>query len=357
MRVLVTGATGYIGSAAVDALLARGHHVLGLARNELAGERLLAKGVEPVRSDFDLLPSLHSAVRSADVDAVVSVASVGASSGDSAQTFARDRDAVRAIQSALHRKEQVLVFTSGSAVFGIFNGGEATDAVFAEDSEVPLSASRTAPVSAAVPRLIATAFTAAMNARVQTEQAVLNHPSIRGMVVRPGLVYGNGGSYDLPALIDRARTRGRAGHLGRGATLQGYVHIDDLAELYCLAVEQGPKRPILHGTVGEVTQLELAQAVNALLNVTGDTENLTLMQMLEMGAWERLGLSAAERLPARMIRAIGARLKADPSVGTGISLSLNKRLSSERTREAFGWKPERTDILIDIRNGSYQATR
>jgi nucleoside-diphosphate-sugar epimerase len=353
MKVLVTGATGYIGSAAADALLKRGHRVLGLARSDRAATALCDHGIEPAIGDFGDPAGLRAAVSGADVDAVVSTASVGASAGDSAATFARDRDAVRAIQSALSRPDQALVFTSGSAVFGTFNDGEATDAVYDEDGFVPLPASTFAPASAAVPSMIASGFAAAMRARVETEQAVLGHPRLRGIVIRPGLVYGRGGSYDVPALIARARARGRAGHLGRGATTQGYVHIDDLAELYCLAVERAPGQAILHGVVDDVTQRQLAQAVNQLLGFDERTENLTLMQMLEMSAIERLGLAVATALPPRLHQTLNARFTPAPSVGFGISLSLNKRLASEKTRRLLGWEPTREDVLAEIASGSY----
>jgi nucleoside-diphosphate-sugar epimerase len=355
MKVLVTGATGYIGSATADALLKRGHRVLGLARSDRAATTLRDHGIEPALGDFSDPASLRAAVFAADVDAVVNAASVGASAGDNARTFARDRDAVRAIQTALHRPNQALIFTSGSAVFGVFSNGEATDVVYDEDSRLPLPASTFAPASAAVPPMIATGFADAMRARVETEQAVLNHPRLKGIVIRPGLVYGHGGSYDIPALIARARAHGRAGHLGSGATTQSYVHIDDLAELYCLAVERGPSHAILHGVVDDVTQRGMAQAVNHLLGIDDHTDNLTLMQMLEMSTLERLGLSLTTRLPPRLHQTLNARFTPAPSVGFGISLSLNKRLSSDKTRHLLGWKPTRTDILSDIKAGSYSA--
>jgi nucleoside-diphosphate-sugar epimerase len=354
MKVLVTGATGYIGSAAADALLKRGHRVLGLARSDRAATTLRNRGIEPAVGDFGDPASLRAAVSAADVDAVVNAASLGASAGDSAATFARDRDALRAIQSALSRPDQALVFTSGSAVFGTFNDGETSDTVYDEDGLVPLPRSTFAPASAAVPPIIATGFADAMRARVETEQAVLGHPRLRGIVIRPGLVYGHGGSYDIPALIARARARGRAGHLGRGATTQSYVHIDDLAELYCLAVERAPSHTILHGIIADISQCQLAQAVNQLLGLDERTEILALTQMLEMSAIERLGLAVARPLPSRLHQTLNATFTPSPSVGFGISLSLNKRLSSEKTRCLLGWAPRRTDILSDIANGSYR---
>jgi nucleoside-diphosphate-sugar epimerase len=216
VRVLVTGATGYIGRAVAGALVNRDHEVLGLARSEPAAATLRDRGVEPVMGDFGDLASLGAAVTASDPDVVVSAASVGASAGDNAATFARDRDAVRAIQAALHRPEKALVFTSGSAVFGVFNDGAATDLIYHEDSRLPLPAATYAPASLGIHPMLVAGLGDSMAARVETEQEVLGHEGTRGVVIRPGLVYGHGGSYDIPTLISRAKARGRAGHLGEG---------------------------------------------------------------------------------------------------------------------------------------------
>ena len=353
MRVLVTGATGYIGGAVAGALLNGSHHVLGLARSERSAAILRDQGVEPVMGDFGDTSRLGAAVARADPDVVVSVASVGASAGDNPVSFARDRDAVRAIQGALSRPDQALVFTSGSAVFGVFNGGEATAAVYNEESRVPLPVPTFAPPSAGVYPLLVAGFAQAMAARVETERIVLGHQGSKGIVIRPGLVYGHGGSYDIPTVIARARARGRAGHLGSGGTTQSYVHLDDLAELYCLAVEHAPAGATLHGAVGEISQRELARAVNRMLGSDEQTDSLTLIQMLGMNAAERFALTATKRLPLNLSRKIGSLFSPPSSVGSGISLSLDKRISSEKTRQLLGWTPTRTDILQDIESGSY----
>jgi nucleoside-diphosphate-sugar epimerase len=357
VKVLVTGATGYIGSAVATALLKRGHQVLGLARSEHSAATLRDRGLEATMGDFSDPPALGTAVAAADVDVVVSAASLGATAGDNVTTFARDRDAVRAIQTVLRRPEQALVFTSGSAVFGVFNGGEATEVVYDEDGRVPLHASTFAPASAGVHPLLVAGFGDSMAARVETEREVLSHPSTRGVVIRPGLVYGHGGSYDVPALISRARERGRAGHLGSGGTTQSYVHIDDLAELYCLAVERAPQGATLHGVTADVSQRELAEAVSRMLGTGEATDRLTLVQMLGMNAGERLGLTLTRPLPPSLSRKLGNRFTPPPSVGFGISLSVNKRLSSAKTRQLLGWSPARADILQDIETGSYSTQR
>ncbi len=215
MKVLVTGATGYIGGAVAKALQVRGHQVLGLARSEQAAATLRQVDMQPVMGDFSDGASLVRAVLESNPDAVISTASVGSLGGD-ANTFARDRDAVLAMETALGNSGKTLIFTSGSAVFGVFNGGEATQQVFREDASVPLPMSQFAPPWVGVPAMLANGFGGAMAARVETEKLVLNAQGLRGIVVRPGLVYGHGGSFDLPALIRMARSRGGAAHLGAG---------------------------------------------------------------------------------------------------------------------------------------------
>jgi nucleoside-diphosphate-sugar epimerase len=162
-----------------------------------------------------------------------------------------------------------------------------------------------------------------MAARVETEKAVAMARGVRGIVIRPGNVYGHGGSFDLPAQIEMARARGVAPHMGAGGTTQGYVHIDDLAELYRLAVVRGAKASAFHGVAGEVSQKDLAAAVSRMIGAGDRTDSLTLKEMYGTAG------------------------------SAGISLSINKRLSADQTREQLGWTPSRTDILHDVEFGSY----
>lgn len=322
MKILVTGATGYIGGAAAKALVERGHEVFGLARSEDSAGRLRLAGITPVAGDFTDNASLIRAA--SGFDTIVSTASIGSLAG-SAETFAQDRDAIRAMIGAAKGSGKTLIFTSGSAVLGIVNGGEATRDVFDEDVSLPLPPAVFAPASADVPPELTEVFSAAMGARVETEKEVANASGIRGIVMRPGLVYGNGGSYDLPALIRMARAQGVAPHLGSGGTLQGYVHVDDLAELYCLAVERAPAGAVLHGVAGEVSQRDLAAAVSRMIGGGDQTASFRLDEMYAAGG------------------------------PVGVSLSLNKRMSSKKTQSLLGWSPTRRDILHDVAFGSYAA--
>jgi len=322
MKILVTGATGYIGSAAARAFMLAGHSVSGLARSEHAARRLVEAGIDPVAGDFRDESSLIKAVETAD--AIVSTASI-ASVEATPQGFAYDRTAVDAMLRAVRGTGKTLIFTSGSAVVGTFGQGEASETLFDEEVDLPLPQSVFAPDAAGVPQALIAGFGSAMAARIQTEKDVLGTDGIRGIVIRPGLVYGAGGSYDLPGLIRMARTNGAAPHLGNGALIQGYVHIDDLAQLYRLAVEDGVPGSTFHGVTAEVSLGNLARAVSRLIGANDRTDIFTLTQMFAAGG------------------------------PIGISLSLNKRLSSEKTQRALGWSPTCTDILNDVAHGSYAS--
>src|SRR5580765_1421936 len=108
MKILVTGATGYIGGAAARALLANGHEVFGLARSDASAVKLDRAGFKSVSGDFADHRSLARAVTG--IDAVVSTASLGSGGGDPV-TFAQDRDAIRALLAALDGSGKTLIFT------------------------------------------------------------------------------------------------------------------------------------------------------------------------------------------------------------------------------------------------------
>jgi hypothetical protein len=105
--------------------------------------------------------------------------------------------------------------------------------------------------------------------------------------------------------------------------------------------------------VGDASQRQLAQAVSRMLGAGDETDSLTLVEMLGLSAAERRGLTLTKRLSPNMSRRLGKLFTPPASVGSGISLSLNKRLSSDKTRQLVGWSPSRTDILRDVEFGSY----
>ncbi len=109
MKVLVTGATGYLGAVAADTLATRGHQVSGLARSVRSASALRQRGIEPVMGDFGDPVSLGNAVHEARPDVVVSTASVGGTGGDQA-AFTRDGEAVRAIRETITDHSGALIF-------------------------------------------------------------------------------------------------------------------------------------------------------------------------------------------------------------------------------------------------------
>jgi nucleoside-diphosphate-sugar epimerase len=320
MKILVTGATGFIGGAVARKLSQQGHEVVALSRSGAAAAKLQAAGLTPIAGNFANPASL--AAPAAQVDAVVSTASIGQVEG-TPESFAKDRDAVAVMTKALGESGKPLIFTSGSAIFAVFTKGEASPTIFDEDHPVPLPASVFAPPEAEIPQPFIDAFGAAMAPRAETETAVRKASGVRGIAIRPGLVYGEGKGYDLPNLIALAKTHRAAPHLGVGGVRQGYVHIDDLVELYVRALERAPAGTMLHAVTAEIALGDLAAAVSRLVGAGGRTEALSLMEMYTRGG------------------------------AGGVSLSVNKRLASEKTRKVLDWTPTQHDILEDVEHGSY----
>jgi nucleoside-diphosphate-sugar epimerase len=233
MRVFVTGATGYVGGAVVRRLLAEGHAVSGLARSGEAEARLDAEGCEVVRGTLEDGAVLASAARAAD--AVVHAGATGRAGQD-----AVDRAAVDALLRGLAGRGGALVYTSGLWVLGDTGGR-----VAAED----------APLAPAA--LVAW--------RAEVERRVLGAPGVRGVVVRPGLVYGRGGG--IPGgMVASGRKRGVVRYVGDGAQRVNPVHVDDLAELYLLALG-APAGTVLHGAAETVSTREVAEAAAAAAGV------------------------------------------------------------------------------------------
>jgi nucleoside-diphosphate-sugar epimerase len=195
--------------------------------------------------------------------------------------------------------------------------------VYPEDAPLPLPRDTVARANVGVPGMVIKGFMSAMAARVGAEQAVLTAAGLRGMVVRPGNAWGHGGSFDIPAQIKMARKHRVAPHFGPGGTTHGYVQIDDLGELFRLALERGEAGDVFHGVSEEASQSDVAAAISRMTGTGGRTAPVSLLQMLALGG------------PA------------------GLSLSMNKRLAGEHTRRKLGWAPTRTGVLRDIEFGSY----
>jgi nucleoside-diphosphate-sugar epimerase len=290
MRIILTGATGYIGSAVAARLRAGGHDVRGLARSDEAADALAAAGVTPVRGALGDADVLAAAAR--DADAVVHAGFDG-----TRQAVALDAGAVDAFLGALAGSGKALVYTSGTAVLG--------------------------DTSAAVADEDAPAANPAMAWRAEIERRVREAEGVRGIVIRPALVYGRGDASVLRRMRDEARAEGTVSYPGDGANRWGTVHVDDLADLYALAVERAPAGALYHAAGPEALEMrEIAALASRAAGAEGRTRALDREE-----AKRRLGFLAG-------------------------MMAMDLRVSSARARDELGWTPQRPSLREEMARGS-----
>jgi len=229
MKVFITGATGYVGEAAAEAIRGAGHEVRALAHRPGAGDEIRAKGWTPVAGDLRQAAVLESAAAAAD--AVVHVANTN--DADAAEV---DGAAVAAFLRALGGSDKPFVYTSGVWVLGDTGG-----------REVDESAS-TAAAAALV----------AWRAEREREVLAAARRGVRPVVLRPGIVYGRGGG--IPAML----VAGDLPLIGDGSQHWTTVHVDDLADLYLRALTAPAGGTVLHGIAGQVTMADLAGTAEAV---------------------------------------------------------------------------------------------
>jgi nucleoside-diphosphate-sugar epimerase len=249
MKVLVTGASGYIGSAVSDALSRAGHHVLGLVRSADPGSekaRALARaGVEPVAGSMEG----STEETGSWIDRAAACRAVVHCAAEPSRRFHElDRRTVEAVLAAQTSTDlpRSFVYTSGVWVYGDTKGARV-------DESSPLNA----------PALVAP--------RVETEKIVLaaNRGKQRTIVLRPGCVYGGRGG--LPgAWFESAVRSGAARFVGDGSSCWSMIHVEDLAELYRLALESAIGGEVLNATDrSRSTVRDCARAASAAAGAKG----------------------------------------------------------------------------------------
>jgi nucleoside-diphosphate-sugar epimerase len=301
MKIFLTGATGYVGSVVAEKLKGNGHKVVGLARNDESEAKLINRKIEPLRGELSDLEVLKNGAREAD-GVIHTAFSHNFSDYDDAVKL--DREVISAFSECLAQTNKPLIITSSSAILGDTRGNEA-------DEDYPFGESS--------PRKL----------RGEAERDVLQLSSkgIRGIVLRlPLFVYGRGGSSFVPFIINQAKKETSANYLETGEQKVSAVHVEDVGELYLLALETGTAKGLYNVSAESVSLKELNEAVARLLDLK------------------------TQSIPTE---------KAKEQFGKMFDfLSINNQIDANRAKSQLGWKinSNRT-ILDDIENGSYRNYR
>ena len=296
MRVFVTGASGWIGSAVVPELLAAGHQVLGLARSDGSSAKFTELGVDVLRGDLADLDALRRGARVSD--AVIHLA-YDHDFTRMSQAGEHDRAAIDAFAEEYAGSKRPIVFASG--LLGLPTGRKATeDDVHDPDLWLP-------------PRFKAEI----LSKRLAEEQGVYT-----SVVRLAPTVHGAGGDWGfMTSYVESARRNGVAGYVGEGSHQWPAVHRSDAAALFRLAVERPGAGAVLHAAAENVVFRHIAEAVARQLDV-----------------------------PVNSVPADDAVEHFGP---VGPFFTLGVEASSAATRQRYGWRPVGPALLRDIDEGVY----
>jgi nucleoside-diphosphate-sugar epimerase len=305
MRVFVTGASGWIGSAVVPELLGAGHQVVGLARSDAAAAALTTAGAQVCRGDLDDLDGLRDAAGASDGVIHLAFKHELAFSGDFQGAANADRRAVEAIGEALTGSERPFLIASGT--LGVSPGRVASE----HDGHGPASAM------------------AGMGSGPQTRWGTaelviaLGSRGVRSSVVRLAPTnHGDGDNGFMATLVSIAREQGVSGYIGDGANRWPAVHRLDSARLFRLALELAPAGSTLHAVADE------GVPVRDIAEVIGRHLELPTASVSPEAAGEHFTWLAG-------------------------FLGLDAPASSALTRELLGWEPTQPGLIADLDEGHY----
>lgn len=299
MRIFVTGATGWVGSAVVEELIAAGHQVVGLARSEKSAEKLVATGASAMRGAIEDLDVLRSAA--IETDGIIHTAFNHDDWSRFAENSATEKAAIEALGEALEGTHKPLIVTSGVALLA--RGRLATE----EDTAPP------APDS--FPR------------SPETIVEALKSSSVRACAIRLApSVHGVGDRGFVPRLANIAREKGVSAYIGSGQNRWPAVHRRDVARLFSLALSN-PEAGPFHAVAEEGIALkDIAEAIGRQLG-----------------------------LPVASVTADEAHTQFGQFGWFAQFVSLDAPTSSARTREIMGWAPKERGLLADLADPAYFA--
>ena len=295
MRVFVTGASGWIGSATVDELLGAGHQVVGLARSDDSAASLEAKGVTVLRGDLDDLDALRRGT--ADADAVAHLANKH-DWNNPAESNRAERAAVETLAEALAGSDRPFVLAAGVAGLAQGRPGTEADPSPAVGPDSPRGGSENLALDY-VDRGVRT-----ISARFA--------PTVHGVRDHGFIAY----------ITAAARRHGVSAYVGDGSAAWSAVHRSDAARLVRLGLEQAPAGSRLHAVAEEaIPTREIAEAIA-----------------------EALGIPVTSIAPEDAVEHFGF---------IGRFFALDMSASSNRTRELLDWNPTGPTLIEDIKAGAY----
>jgi nucleoside-diphosphate-sugar epimerase len=299
MKVFVTGATGFIGSAIVQELISAGHQVLGLTRSDAGAQSLIAAGAEVHRGSLEVLESLRSGA--AKSDGVIHCAFDHSAFGQDFSKFIevceKDTRAIEALGAALTGSDRPLLFSSGTGLGNAAPGQPATEDHFDPNNPNPRKASELAAVSLA---------------ERGVNVSVVRLPQVHD-TVKQGLI-----TYSVQV----AREKKVSAYIDEGLNRWPAAHVLDVARLYRLALEKGKAGSRYHAVAEEGVPLrEIATVIGKGLNVP--VVSLSPEKAQAHFGW--LGMFAGFDMPA----------------------------SSEQTRKQLGWNPTGPGLITDLENMRY----
>ena len=295
----MTGASGYIGGTVAAALIKAGHAVRGLARTADAAAKLAAHGIEAVRGELGSHSIVRNAARSAD--AVINCAN------------AEDPFVVAAIIEGLAGTGRAFLHTSGSSIVGDKSAGKFSPQVYREDT--PLE-----PLPEKIQRVA-----------IQRVVLAASAQRVRSVVLCPCLIYGQGrgahaDSIQVPNLIRQAVKSGIPRYIGEGANVWSTLHIEDVADVFLLALERAPVGSFYYLENGEASLKSIVESIARLLGGRQPAASWSIDEAITewgpMAAW--------------------------------FSLGGNSRVNADKARRELHWKPRGAGLFEEIERGWYR---